>query len=247
MMTKQLKILVVRHEKCSSLGMLKPAIARNNIPIHYLNVAEDIKLSEPITHYSHIIILGGAASAYEDGQYPYLRHEFQLVEAAIAARIPIVGICLGSQILAQVLGAKVYRGALGREVGWCDISLLPAAEHDPLLKNFPQLFRVFQFHQDTFDTPSGCVPLAKSDLYPNQAFRYQDSVWAIQFHLDMDEQVIRDCSTSLAQGLKNSGIYDTTIEDMIAAGQAYSPAVQSLTNEFMTQFLQITCYGKQSK
>jgi GMP synthase (glutamine-hydrolysing) len=239
MTTRQLKVLVLRHEKCSSLGMLKNVVAKQEIPIQYLDVAENTKLSEPITHYSHVILLGGAASAYEEEQYPYLRYEFRLLEAAIAARIPVLGICLGSQILAQVLGAKVYRGALGREVGWCDITLLPTADYDPVLKNFPQLFKVFQFHQDTFDIPPGCISLAKSDLYPNQAFRYQDFVWAIQFHLDMDEEVIRDCSTSLIQGLKNSSIYHTTIDDMIAAGQAYSPAVQSLTDEFMTQFLQI--------
>lgn len=239
MMTRRLNVLVLRHEKCSSLGMLKPAIAKHNIPIQYLDVADNIQLYQPITHYSHVVVLGGAASTYEDEQYPYLRYAFQLVEAAIVARIPIVGICLGSQILAKILGAKVYRGPLGREAGWCDISLLESAQDDPLLKEFPQQFKVFQFHQDTFEIPANCVHLASSDRYPNQAFRYQDFVWAIQFHLDMDEQVISNCSNSLAQGLRNSGIYDITLEDMIAAGQAYSPAVQSLTDGFMTQFLQI--------
>jgi GMP synthase-like glutamine amidotransferase len=240
MTAKQLNMLVLQHEQCSSLGMLKNAVSRNNVPIRYLNTPEHERLSEPLTTYSHIVILGGAASAYEDEIYPSLKYEFQLVERAISAHIPIVGICLGSQILAKVLGAKVYRGEVGREVGWCDITLLDSANYDPLLNAFPKQFKVFQFHQDTFEIPAHGVGLAKSDRYPNQAFRYGDFVWAIQFHLDMDEQVIRDCSNALTQGLENSEIYHVTVEQMINEGKEFSPVVQPLADEFMEQFLRIT-------
>jgi GMP synthase (glutamine-hydrolysing) len=239
MAAKQLNILVLRHEQCSRLGMLSKTPCRKNVSIKYLNVAEQERLSEPITDYSHVVVLGGAASAYEEDIYPYLKDEFRLVEDAIAARIPIVGICLGSQILAKVLGARVYRGKAGREAGWHEVELLESAQHDRLLKGFPKRFKVFQFHQDTFEIPTHCVRLAQSDRYPNQAFRYEDFVWAIQFHLDMDAMVIRDCVSSLARGLEKSGIYDTTVEQMIETGTKLSPAVQILTDGFMEQFLQV--------
>lgn len=143
-MTAQPNLLIIRHERCTTLGMLKHSVEQKDIPIRYLNVLENETLSEPITHYSHIVVLGGTVSAYEDEQYPLLKTEFQMIETAIAARIPIVGICLGSQVLAKVLGAKVYRGESGREAGWCEVELQENAKHDRLLNHFPKRFKVFQ-------------------------------------------------------------------------------------------------------
>lgn len=233
----QPSILALQHEKCTTLGMLKNVVKQNKIPVRYLNTSDNERLSEPITNYSHIVVLGGTMSVYEDEQYSFLKEEFQLIETAIAARIPIVGICLGSQILAKVLGAQVYRGEAGREAGWCEVHLKESANDDRLLKSFPSKFKVFQSHQDTFDLPSGCVHLAKSDRYPNQAFRYEDFVWALQFHLEMDESVISDCSSLIEQELKDSKIDDTTVEQMIEEAEKFSPAVQPLADRFMQQFL----------
>ncbi len=237
MTIRQPSILALRHEKCASLGMLENVVKQNKIPMRYLNISDNERLAEPITDYSHLIVLGGTMSVYEDQQHSFLKDEFQLVESAIAAEIPTIGICLGSQILAKVLGAKVYRGEAGREAGWCEIHLQTAANHDRLLKEFPSPFRVFQSHQDTFEIPAGCVRLANSDRYPNQAFRYQDFVWALQFHLEMDESVISNCSSLIEQELKDSNIDDTTVDQMIEEAKRFSPAVQPLANRLMQQFL----------
>lgn len=219
--------------------MLKNQVERAHIPVQYINSAQGERLSEPLTHYSHIVVLGGAISAYEDAQYPYLKYEFELVEMALAARIPIVGICLGSQILAQVLGAKVYRGEAGREAGWCEIQLRDPARSDRLLQSFPRQFKVFQSHQDTFELPANCVHLAQSAQYPHQAFRYEDFGWAIQFHLEIDEHVLSTYSTIIEQELEDSQIQDTSVAAMIAAAQTFSPAVQPLADRFMAEFLQV--------
>lgn len=220
--------------------MLQNIVKQNHICARYLDISENERLFQSVTDYSHIVVLGGAISAYEDEEYPFLRYEFELIENAIAARIPMIGICLGSQILAKVLGAKVYRGEAGREAGWCEIHLQDSARDDRLLKDFPQQFKVFQSHQDTFEIPANCVHLAKSDRYPNQAFRYEDFVWAIQFHLEMNEHVINNCSSVLKQELKDSKIHDTTVEKMLEEAERFSPAVQPLADQVMQQFLQIT-------
>ncbi|MBW4661489.1 MAG: type 1 glutamine amidotransferase [Drouetiella hepatica Uher 2000/2452] len=239
MTTAQPSLLVIRHEECSSLGLLKTAVKDRSIPIRYLDTPKGEVLSEAIANYSHIVVLGGVISAYEDETYPFLQYEFELLESAIAQKIPILGICLGSQILAKVLGAKVYRGESGREAGWCEIQLLETAKTDPLFKDFPPQFRVFQSHQDTFDIPPNCDRLAQSSKYPNQAFRYQDHVWAIQFHLEIDENVLSDCSTVIAQELVDSQIQDTTIEQMLREAEQYSPAVKPLADSLMEHFLAI--------
>lgn len=233
------KILVIRHEQCASVGLLGRVLNHNGIPFTYLDTPEGNVLTEPVTDYSHIIVLGGAISAYEDDRYSFLRYEFKLLEAAITQQIPIVGICLGSQILARVLGANVYRGEAGREAGWCYVHLTEAAATDPLLKPFPPQFQVFQSHQDTFDIPPDCTRLASSDKYPNQSFRYHDHVWAIQFHLEIDEHVLSDCSAVIEQELIDSQIQDTSMSQLLEDARQHSPVVAPLADRFMQQFLQI--------
>jgi len=237
MTTETAKILVVRNEPCTTLGLLNPVAQAFHSTIRYLNISQGETLAESIENYSYIVILGGAVSAYEDDRYPFLREEFKLVEGAIAHKIPLVGICLGSQVIAKVLGANVYRGESGREAGWCEISLTDAAATDPLLRDFPPQFRVFQSHQDTFDLPADTVHLAYSSKYPNQAFRYHDHVWALQFHLEFDENVLSGCSAVIEQELRDSNIQDTTVEQLLAEAQRHSPAVAPIASRFMEHFL----------
>ncbi|HEY9624085.1 MAG TPA: type 1 glutamine amidotransferase [Crinalium sp.] len=239
MVLEKNRVLVIRHETCSNLGLLGSTLQPDKTLIRYLDPAEGEVLSEPITDYSHLVILGGPISAYEDDLYPYLRYEFELVEKAIANTIPTLGICLGSQILAKVLGANVYRGTQGREAGWRHISLTEAGQQDPLFHTFPQRFQVFESHQDTFDLPKGCVHLASSDMYPNQAFRYQTHVWSLQFHLEIGEALLLDCAAIIEKELEESQIQDTTLAQLLEDARAHEPSVKPLANTLMQQFLQI--------
>ncbi|MDX2215046.1 MAG: type 1 glutamine amidotransferase [Oculatellaceae cyanobacterium bins.114] len=236
---QQNRVLVIRHETCSELGLLENQLRQNTIPFRYLDTVLGETLTEPITDYSHLIILGGAMSAFEDEEYPFLRYEFGLIEGAIAQGVPTLGICLGSQILAKVLGAKVYRGENGREAGWCEVKLMPTAQHDPIFQVLPDQFNVFQSHQDTFEIPPKCVRLAWSDRYPNQAFRYQQHVWAIQFHLEMNEAALRSCGAVIEKELEDSQIEDTTLEQMLAEARYHTPFVQPLADQFMQQFIDL--------
>lgn len=239
MITAPAKILVIRHETCTSLGLLEPIACQTHSQIHYLNLLQGEVLLEPISHYSHLILLGGAISAYEDDRYPALRDEFKLIEQAIARQIPIVGICLGAQVLARVLGARVYQGAAGREAGWCEVQLLDAAASDPLLRDFPSQFRVFQSHQDTFDLPTHAVHLAQSAAYPNQAFRWGDRVWALQFHLEFNQTVLANCAAVIEQELHDSQIQDTNLSQLLAEANLHAPSVAPIADQFMQYFLQL--------
>jgi GMP synthase (glutamine-hydrolysing) len=239
MKPKIAKILVIRHEPCTTLGLLNAIAHQTNSLIQYLDISEGERLTQPIEHYSHVVLLGGAISAYEDDRYPFLRDEFKLIETAINHALPMVGICLGSQVLARVLGARVYRGEAGREAGWCEVELTAAAAIDPLLKGFPPQFRVFQSHQDTFDLPANSIHLAKSATYPHQAFRYLDHVWALQFHLEFDETVLSSCSAVIEEELRQSNIQDTTVEQLLAEAKYHSPAVAPIASRFMQHFLRL--------
>jgi GMP synthase (glutamine-hydrolysing) len=128
---------------------------------------------------------------YEKGRFPYLQAEEDFVGMALRAGRPVMGICLGAQMLAQVLGAKVFRNPRGKEIGWAQVDLLPDAQQDPLFQGLPASFQAFHWHGDTFDLPLGCKPLASSALTPNQAFSWNGQAWALQFHLEVEAQDIR--------------------------------------------------------
>ncbi len=239
MSTKAYRILVIRHVRGSNLGLLENALYREKLPFDYLDTIEGATLLRPITDYSHLIILGGPISAYEDKIYPFLRTEFKLLEAALDNQIPTLGICLGSQILAKVLGGKVYRGEVGREIGWCNLHLTDAGRKDPLLQGFPEKFKVFESHQDTFEIPGDCVHLAATETYYNQAFRYRDFAWALQFHLEMNEPLLQACSQVIEKELVGSNIQYTDSAKLLAETRLHAPDIEPLAHTFMQQFIQM--------
>ena len=120
---------------------------------------------------------------------PHLTIEMKLIEEAMNKNLPVLGICLGAQLIAKTLGAKVYRNP-EKEIGWYDISPTNEAESDSLLRAFDQTERIFQWHGETFDMPATSLHLAFSSLCANQAFRYGANVYGFQFHLEVDERMI---------------------------------------------------------
>jgi GMP synthase-like glutamine amidotransferase len=148
--------------------------------------------------FETLVMMGGPMSVNDEEKYPCIEREIELVREFIAAGKKVFGICLGAQIMAKALGAKVYAGP-EKEIGWYDIELTEDGIRDPLIKklavhpgagDFWRRFRVFHWHGETFDIPRGAVRLAKSKIYPNQAFRYGNSAYAFQFHIEVKKDMI---------------------------------------------------------
>jgi GMP synthase-like glutamine amidotransferase len=126
---------------------------------------------------------------YDEAAYPFLRHEHRFLMRVLAQGIPLLGICLGSQLLAKALGARVYRNPQ-QEIGWDTVDLTPAGATDPLFAGLTSPVPVFQWHGDAFDLPAGATPLASSPLCTHQAFRYNDQVYGLLFHLELTPAMI---------------------------------------------------------
>jgi GMP synthase (glutamine-hydrolysing) len=122
-------------------------------------------------------------------RYPHLGFEVEAIRAAIDRGLPVLGICLGAQLIARALGAEV-RSNGAKEIGWYDVSPTPDGAKDALVGRFAGTEKIFQWHGDRFDIPRGAVHLASSAVCANQAFRYGDNVYALQFHLEVDEPLI---------------------------------------------------------
>ena len=183
-----MKVLVLQHESCETLGVFEEELQKRDIQSRYVKVYEEA-VPKSFKGFSKIIILGGPMNVYEEETCPFLRAEDVLIKEALKKRVPLLGICLGSQLIAKAAGAKVRKGP-EKEIGWYTIRLTEEGKRDRLFNRFKDEFKVFHWHGDTFDLPAGAVPLAENDLYL-QAFRLE-SAYALQFHLEVTEEMIKD-------------------------------------------------------
>ena len=152
----------------------------------YLKVPEEFRPEE----WSGLFVLGGPMNVDETDRYPYLGVEIDWIRSALDADLPILGICLGSQLLAKTLGARVTAGET-KEIGFYDLKLTADAGNDPLLAGLPPTVRSFQWHGDTFELPKGAVRLASSEAFANQAFRFGRYAYGLQFHWEVTAEMIR--------------------------------------------------------
>lgn len=182
------KIIIFKHVAHEVLGTLTPLLKDQAFRVRYVNFGRDPDARPSLEKYQGLILFGGWMGVYEADQYPHLKVEYELVEEALKRDIPILGICLGSQILAHVLGAHV-RKHTEKEVGWSEVELLPEGQQDPLLSHFRKKEKLFQMHGDTFDIPSGAQHLARSEVCAGQAFRF-GKAYGLQFHLEVDKAMI---------------------------------------------------------
>jgi GMP synthase (glutamine-hydrolysing) len=184
------KLLVCQHVAFEILGTLDPLLRDAGFRIRYVNFGRDPHARPSLESYQGLVILGGPMNVDELDAHPHLRTELELIEAALKTNVPMLGICLGAQLIAKALGARVRRNAV-KEIGWYDLSVSAAGKADPLLGHLRENEKIFQWHGDTFDVPAGGVHLASSPTCENQAFRYGTSVYGFQFHLEVDQPLIK--------------------------------------------------------
>lgn len=173
-------VLVVQHVAVEQAGVIGDVLRRRGVTTRLVGPEEPLPTDAPES--PGIVVLGGPMGVYEADRHPRLREEIALLERAVAAGTPVLGICLGSQLLAAALGARVYRGPR-KELGWFDVTLQPAAREDPLLGVAPPRFRALHWHGDVFDLPAGGEHLASSEQTMHQAFRH-GRAWGLLFHLE---------------------------------------------------------------
>ncbi len=177
-------VLVFRHAPFEHLGLLEEILPEFEYVDLYLDPAAPL----PATPTA-LVFMGGPMSANDD--VPYLKRELEIICDAAARGIPMLGICLGAQLIAKALGARVYRNPV-KEIGWYPIAWRPETATDPLLHNCAGETTVFQWHGETFDLPAGAVWLASSDACAHQAFRAGQGIYGFQFHLEVTPEMIAD-------------------------------------------------------
>lgn len=190
---KAMNVLIVKNVFSEGPGTIEDFLRQRAVSYRVLELhgGDD---HPPVESYTHLVVLGGPMAVYEMNKYPYLVREATLIEQAIKAGKRVLGVCLGAQMAAHALGARVYPGRQ-KEIGWFDVNITDEGMNDPCVRELAvdgrKTARVFQWHGDTFDLPSGAVRLASSPLYSNQAFRWSDRVYAFQFHIEVTPGIVR--------------------------------------------------------
>ena len=174
-------VLVVQNTRIESSGYLGELLDRDGFDITSINAKHE---TIPNQKFSLVVILGAPESANDD--FPYLIEEQELIKNSVNDDIPVLGICLGSQLIAKTFGAKVYKGPT-KEIGFYHDLMF--SNDSKLFGGFKNPFTVFHWHGDTFDLPTGATRLALSENYPNQAFQYKSAI-GLQFHLEVNEQMV---------------------------------------------------------
>jgi GMP synthase (glutamine-hydrolysing) len=183
------KLLVCQHVAFEILGTLDPLLRRAGFRIRYVNFGRDPHAQPSLDGYAGVVILGGPMNVDQTARHPHLLTELRLIDQALDKAIPVLGICLGAQLIAKALGAGVRQNG-EKEIGWYDVTLTKEGKTDPVLAHFRDTEKVFQWHGDTFDVPGEAERLAVSSGCQNQAFRFRSNVYAFQFHLEVDEPLI---------------------------------------------------------
>ncbi len=175
-------IFAIQHVAFEDLGSFAPALTERNYTLRYLEAGQDdLAALDPLAG-DLWIVLGGPIGAYEEAAYPFIRDELRLLRTRLDAGRPTLGICLGAQMMARALGARVYPGGR-KEIGWKPLQLTAAGRASPLAA-FADGTPVLHWHGDTFDLPDGATLLASTDWYPHQAFTWGHHALALQFHIE---------------------------------------------------------------
>ena len=183
-----MRVLAFRHVLFEGLGLIEPALQLRHIEVDYADLYQSGATMPDIGRYDALIFMGGPMSVNDD--LPFLRQEMAFIRRAIARRQPILGMCLGSQLIACAIGATVRRNS-AKEIGWYPLQFTPATAGDRLFDGLSQE-TIFHWHGETFDLPPGAELLASSDLCRNQAFRAGEQVYGLQFHLEVTPEMIAD-------------------------------------------------------
>ncbi|MDP9115037.1 MAG: type 1 glutamine amidotransferase [Acidobacteriota bacterium] len=216
-------ILVLRHEPFEHLGFFADILNGLRIPFVFRDLNDKLDLGL----HQGLIIMGGPPSAND----PEMSAEMHFIQQVIGNNYPVLGVCLGAQLIAKALGAHVYRNR-EKEIGWAPVHFTESAQSDPVLGGLDSPSVFFHWHSETFTQPPGSDLLAYSDKCRQQAFRYRDHVYGIQFHPEITPAMIADWS---AQPL-NCGDVDTLEAPIDPHGAATAPMARHILEGWLGLF-----------
>ena len=219
----------LQHVPFEGLGSIAPWLEAVGYEITNTRFFESAKFPDP-KKIDLLVVMGGPMSVNDEGDFPWLVSEKQFIREAINSGKTVLGICLGAQLIASAIGARVYRNHV-KEIGWFPIHGM--LSNKTSIFSFPPSMKVFHWHGETFDLPSGAVRLAKSDVCENQAFQFGKSVIGLQFHLETTPKAAREIVANCRDELTPSKYVQGEEEIMSAKPEQYQ-SINHLMNNVLS-------------
>jgi GMP synthase (glutamine-hydrolysing) len=185
-----MNVLAVIHGTNARAGIFGEVVTEAGHRLEEWSLAWGTPPPRPIDDYGAVLVFGGSMHADQDVHHPWLREENLFIQRLLDRHVPMLGVCLGIQLIAKAEGAAVYPLPGGPEIGWAPVELTDAAATDPVFSRLPSSFEAFGWHYYTYDLPAGAEELARSPRC-NQAFRLGDAAWGIQFHAEVTLETVR--------------------------------------------------------
>jgi GMP synthase (glutamine-hydrolysing) len=218
------RVLVLQHAASETPGTIEDALKSAGLAFDYVRAFEGQQVPLSAAAWSALIVMGGPMGVYETRRYPFLLQETKLIESFLRAQLPVLGVCLGSQLIAASLGANVRKGSR-KEIGWHPIELSEKAGNDPLWSGQPSRFVGYHWHGDIFDLPAGAVSLASSHITPVQAYRYGDRAYGLLFHMEVTENQIRGMLNEFAAEIQQEGL---SAVEILKQSESFLPPLQKI-------------------
>jgi len=198
-------VYVLQHIDCETPGIISECLKTEGFVTDSIRTFEGQLIPQSMANASGLIVMGGPMSVYDQARFPFLLDEQRLIEQALKDDKPVLGVCLGSQLLAATLGAEVKSGAQ-KEIGWHPVTLTESAATDVLWNDLPAQFTAYHWHGDVFDLPQGAVSLASSEMTPCQGFRYGVHAYGFLFHMEVTEKIIKNMVVEFQNELEEQHI-----------------------------------------
>jgi GMP synthase (glutamine-hydrolysing) len=230
-------LLILQHEPHEGIGAWEPLfqVSGRKVTTRNLFSGEKVPQEEEILAWDGIVIMGGPMSANDGEKLSFIEDELRMIPQALELKIPLLGVCLGSQLIAKALKAKVSSGPK-KEIGWYPLKLTPSSDKDVIFGGLGSPVMMFQWHGETFDLPSGAIHLAQSDLYRHQAFRYTDRIYGLQFHPEMTDMMIRDWVDKGREEIVEAGL---SAEKILEDTSKYLPTLRHWAHQIARKWLSL--------
>lgn len=208
-------VLVLQHTAPETPGLVGEALAARGHALRIIRLYKGEPVPRTLDDAAALLVMGGPMGVYETDAHPHLEAEMRLIGEALRAGKPLLGICLGSQLLAHALGAPVRPGG-EKEIGWRRVTLTDEAADDPLWRGVSSPFVAYHWHGDVFECPAGAVGLARSEQTAHQAFRYGANAYGLLFHLEVTPGIIEDMTAAFADELEEEELSGCVIRRQAA-------------------------------